>query len=85
MGCVIRQQMDYLGGFIVTAFITKILSRNTEHKYLGDLLTDCNIGCIPRIQDESGIHILPLVNFVVLLETMLLLPTEILICTLIWY
>lgn len=35
-------------------------------------------GCISRIQDESGIHILPLVSFISLLGTLFLLPTEIL-------
>lgn len=62
---------------MATAFIRRMLSRNTEHMYLRDLLTDCDTGCIFRIQDESDIHILPLVSFVSLLETMLLLPTEI--------
>lgn len=69
--------MSYLGGFMATAFIKKMLSRNTDHMYLRDLLSDCNTGCIFRTQDESDIHILPLVSFVSLLETMLLLPTEI--------
>lgn len=74
---VFRQQMSYLGDFMATAFIRRMLNRNTEHMYLGDLLTDCDTGCIFRIQDESGIHILPLVSSVSLLETMLLPPTEI--------
>lgn len=54
---------------MATAFIRRMLSRNTEHMYRGDLLSDCNTGCIFRIQDEPDIHILPLVSFVSLLET----------------
>ena len=69
--------MHYLGGFMATAFIRRMLRRNTEHMYLGDLLSDCDTGCIFRIQDEPDSHILPLISFVSLLETLLLLPAEI--------
>ena len=51
--------MSYLGGFL-----ERMLSRKTEHMCLADLLTEINSGCASQIQDESGVHILPLVSFI---------------------